>query len=1104
MWMVDKLAPDTAANNIGVALQVGGRLRPDALRAAMAIVLGQYEALRTVFFESGADLFKQVVPAGGDHVAIEALHVSGDRLERELAAFVSRPFRFDGRPLARIGTAGHPDGDVLCVVVHHLVFDMTSAAVFLQAFLAAYDAVATGRPVPAAPAGAALTETGPGPADLAYWRETLSGSTPGELDLWCGLPRGRRPAMTGESAGHVLSPEAQRAVRQLQRTARAPIAAILLAGYAALLAAHGAGPDLVVGSPVDIRGAHQRAIGNHANVVPLRVTVDFAEGFTPLARKARDTFLGALAHPTSVDDLAGVVGGVEQSWRRPMFRHLFNFLPETAVGELTVAGLAARLLPIESPHSKYDLELVARPSDGELLFRYSREIFSRADVEALLRRFDALLIAAAEDPERPLRETAGWSAPDRLTVDRANDTAARPPHPTVPDAFAQHAASTPQATAVAEDGRSLTYQDVREQADTVHALLADAGVQAGDVVATAVSRTEQPAAALAVWRTGAVLLPLDPSHDPTWLARQIERAEPAAVLTGSGIDLADVHLARFLPGDLAGLDLPVVLSMDTTPAPGSVARGGAVPVAPAVSGSAVSGSAASVASAASGTAVPGEAAPAVPAASASATRGDAAPVALTTPAASGAAAPGNAASVASAASAAPTVPAVPVAPGSAVPRDAVPVALPAPGNPAPLDPAAPACLIHDCGEDGQPVPRVLSHAGLADSAGHFAGELGVAAGTGLLSLARPATLGAVLDLSLALSAGAALVLAPEGARTGGADLCGAVDRHRVSVVVVPSGTPARVLEDLGDRLPGLTALVHAGEIARATAGRLLAAGCRVRCVDGVEGTTGRVLSGPVDAGDHMPRLAPVTRMRALVTAPDGRELPVGVRGELRLAGTGLAVDEEDGPSLRTGTQARRRPDGTLDLLGRTARRTATPDGPADLDEVEAVLSDHAGVTGVAALAVAHPDGAQAIVAVVEHTEHTDADLAQRLLAHAAAGLDMPAVPRRIVLVDALPRAVDGRPDQTALEQLAEKALGEAPAQDPADDDPLCAGLIELWRGVLPDTEVTARTHFFESGGHSLAAAVLADRIQELTGASLELKEIFEHPTPAALAARLRG
>ena len=51
----------------------------------------------------------------------------------------------------------------------------------------------------------------------------------------------------------------------------------------------------------------------------------------------------------------------------------------------------------------------------------------------------------------------------------------------------------------------------------------------------------------------------------------------------------------------------------------------------------------------------------------------------------------------------------------------------------------------------------------------------------------------------------------------------------------------------------------------------------------------------------------------------------------------------------------------------------------------------------------------------------------------------------------------------------------------------------MWRKLLNTTEVTAQTHFFESGGHSLLAAILAERVEELTGASLELTEIFEHP-----------
>jgi len=998
MWLVEKLVPGSAANNLGVALQVGGRLRPDALRAALAIMLGRYGALRTVFHASGADLFKEVIPAGEFGIEVEPLELSGEGLEQDLTAFVDRPFHFDGRLLVRMATAEHPDGDVLCVAVHHLVFDMVSMALFIKAFISVYEAVAASRPVPAPPAAEGGAEPEPKPADVAYWREILSGVTPGGGDLWCGLPRGRRPAMTGESVGHALSPEAQQALLSLQRSARAPVAAILLAAYAALLAAHGAGPDLVVNAPFDVRGPHTAAIGYHVNVLPLRVKVDFAEGFRALVRKARDTFLGAMAHAhTSVDELAEQLPGFEPSSQRRLSRHLFNFLPAMTLSELAVDGMPARLLPIENAYSKYDLEFVGTPSRREVLFRYSREILPRASIEALLQRFDALLVAAAEDPDRPLGETAGWSAADREVVDRANDTADRPPYPLVPVAFATHAANEAQATAVTEGEHTLSYQDVHEQADAIRSMLADAGIRAGDVVAAAVPRAQAAAAALGVWRAGAVLLLLDPGHDPSWLTRQIAHARPAAVLTGTEEDLADVDLP---------LVLPLVLPLEIAPASGTTA----------------------------------------------------------------------------------------------------------PEADAPADPGAAACLILTCGDDGQPVSTLLSHLGIADTVGHLAGELGVEPGTGVLSLAEPATLAAILDLSLVLSAGGRLVLAPEQARTGGAALREAVDRHGVSVVPIPPGIPARILEDLADRLTGLTALVPGEEVARETAARLQAAGCRLHSAYGTEATTGWVLSGRPDAPDGVARGGPITRTRAFITAQDGRELPVGVRGELRVAGTGLAlsaaaddaflIDERYGRCHRTGILACWRSDGTVELLGRISRQITTLDGPVDLGEVEAVLLDHSGVTAAAAVAVARPGEPAVIVAFTEYADGTSDDVEARLLAHAELGLAAHAASRLVVRLGALPRTPDGRPDQDALQRSAEKALDEGPVLDPAADDPLSAGLIGLWRTLLNASEATAHTHFFEAGGHSLLAAVLADRIEELTGLTLQLGEIFENPTPAALAARL--
>ncbi|MEU7598073.1 condensation domain-containing protein [Streptomyces sp. NPDC039022] len=903
LWLLEQLVPGTGVNNLGLALQVSGRLRPDVLGAALAVVAGRFEVLRTVFRASSADLLKETVPAGEFAVPVEPLELSGGPLAEDLTAFVDRPFPLDGRPLIRVATATIADGDVLCVAVHHLVFDMVSVGVLLQALVPVYDAVAAGRPVPeqAVAPVPALAEAAPRPADLDHWRRTLDGFDPTGLDLWCGTPRGRQPVLAGESAVRTLGPRAQQAAVELQRAARAPMGAVLLAAYAALLAAHGAGPDLVIGSPVDVRGTGTGAIGYHVNVVPIRIRVDLAEGFRPLARQARDAFLGAMAHAhTSVDELAGELPGIGTSWQTQLFRHLFNFLPDAPVGELRVDGMPARLLTVENPHSKFDLELVGSPARAELMLRHSRTL-TRTDAEALLSRFEALLVTAAQDPDRPLGETAGWSERDRETVDRANDTALDGRPATLEAAFTSWARSRPADVAVLDGDRSITYGELDAAADTVRELLADAGVRPAEVVAVAAAPGETAAALLGCWRAGAVCLPLDPGEEPARQTRRLTQAAVKTVLTGAG-----VHLP-------AGSDLTPALPLPAFPGTG------------------------------------------------------------------------------------PERPGAPADPHGDEPRR-----------------DTPACRLPADEEDEEQPAAVLSHAGIADTAAHFARELGVGPGTGVLSLARPGTFAALFDAALALGVGGRLVPAPQKARTDAATLRATAERHGADVLAVPPGTAPRLLEELGGQLPGLTVLVAGDELSAPTAKALLAADCRLYCGYGAPQTTGWALSGRVTAPEDTRRGRPIGNTRAFVAAPDGRELPVGVRGELCLAGTGTALDTPDGPALpdrpgygrhhRTGRLAQWQPDGTLAWHPREQPATDTAAGPT--------------------------------------------------------------------------------------------------APDAAADDPLVSEFAAIWQQLL-SCEVTAQTHFFDAGGHSLLAAVLTQKVEDLTGIALQLRDVFEHPTPAALAARVR-
>ncbi|MFC8722864.1 phosphopantetheine-binding protein, partial [Kitasatospora sp. NPDC057198] len=149
------------------------------------------------------------------------------------------------------------------------------------------------------------------------------------------------------------------------------------------------------------------------------------------------------------------------------------------------------------------------------------------------------------------------------------------------------------------------------------------------------------------------------------------------------------------------------------------------------------------------------------------------------------------------------------------------------------------------------------------------------------------------------------------------------------------------------------------------------------------------------------------------------------------------------------------------------------------------------VTAAAALAGPRPDGGHTVVAVAETPDGTP---------------DLPDTPWTLLRRTALPRTPDGRPDRDALLALARKALDQDTDREAPDpgNDPLLGELVGIWQQLLTGTEATAHTDFFASGGHSLLAAVLAQKVEELTGTALELGDVFKHPTPTALAARLRA
>ncbi|MFF4764683.1 amino acid adenylation domain-containing protein, partial [Streptomyces sp. NPDC001292] len=371
------------------------------------------------------------------------------------------------------------------------------------------------------------------------------------------------------------------------------------------------------------------------------------------------------------------------------------------------------------------------------------------------------------------------------------------------------------------------------------------------------------------------------------------------------------------------------------------------------------------------------------------------------------------------------------------------------------------------------------------------------------------------ELWVPLLSGGAVVVAPgeldvramERAIVGG----------RVSALWLTAGLFRLLAEEAPDSFAGVREVWTGGEAVPATAVRRVLEACpHTKIVDGYgpTETTTFATTFPMRALDEVPDSVPIGRpmanTRVYVLDDALRPAPVGVAGELYIAGDGLArgyanrcgptaerfVADPFGPAgsrmYRTGDVARWTSDGALLSAGRVDDQVKIRGFRIELGEIESVLAGQEGVGQVAVVVREDQPGVKRLVAYVVPA---DGGLdGEALRAFAARALPEYMVPAAVVALGSLPITVNGKLDRAALPA---PEFGGSTGRGPAT--PVEEVLCGLFAEVLGLERVGAEESFFELGGDSLLAMRLVVRVRSVLDAEINVRELFGAPTVAGLA-----
>jgi amino acid adenylation domain-containing protein len=524
-------------------------LNAQRFRLAWQKFVDSCDALRTVFEEAnGAPQQRVVAPFATevDCVDLSREKCSELALSKWIENRLQHPLVLSERVFDTALVLAAENEYVWFLHIHHIVVDGAAVQILLRRVTELYaDLLPGGDTAPRfadhAATACALRQSEQYRVDRKYWRALLS-NTP-ETPHFYGVDASRttveeRVVLRLDASTSAAISSLARSIATPEMSVHAATANLFNAVFAAYLSRVGGCERISVGVTFHNRRSEldRRTVGLFMEVLPLALHVRPQDSLITLVRQVAACATEALKHR---------LYSVGHSARAPAFSGVFNYMGPSAK---LVGSLDVRRFHAGHGSNPISLSVEPRGETFDLWFDVNADVAAGSNAQRLAEHLRTMLSSAVRDPERPL-SLLPLLAPleiEDLLAACSGPTVALPSHRSCHAEFEMRAMSTPNAVAVAIGSTRLSYADLNRSANRLARRLRDLGAKRGKRVGICLERSpEMVIAMLAVLKSGAAYVPLDPTYPQARLRTMLEDADSVVLVTTERISAElPPHAAR--------------------------------------------------------------------------------------------------------------------------------------------------------------------------------------------------------------------------------------------------------------------------------------------------------------------------------------------------------------------------------------------------------------------------------------------------------------------------------------------------------------------------------------------------------------------------------